>query len=150
MLSWIIAAFIFISFTLSLTTLLVHEDAEDLHVYSSIVFAVIYYISFLAMVLTTIVVTASNPTDPTVEIERLSRLAKMNKMAQYVFNENDYRFHCDICDTHVMKNTKHCQRCNRCTYEFDHHCVWVSNDIGLHNYASFIRMLLAVFMTVIT
>ena len=56
-------------------------------------------------------------------------------------------FHCDVCDTHVLKNTKHCGRCNRCTYEFDHHCVWVSNDIGLHNYIDFMRMLIAVFFT---
>ena len=54
-----------------------------------------------------------------------------------------------MCDTHVLKNTKHCQHCNRCTYEFDHHCVWVSNDIGLKNYIDFIRMLTAVFCTVI-
>ena len=60
-----------------------------------------------------------------------------------------YQFFCDVCDTHVLKNTKHCQRCNRCAYDFDHHCVWVSNDIGMHNYIDFIRMLMAVLATVI-
>ena len=148
-LSWIIAVFIFISFSVTLCALLLQEGSEDSHYYSSFVCAVLYYMSFLAMVLTTIVVTASNPTDPTVALERLSKLAKNNKMAEYKFNERDYSFHCDICDTHVLKNTKHCQRCNRCSYEFDHHCVWVSNDIGLHNYAAFIRMLMAAFSTLV-
>lgn len=40
-------------------------------------------------------------------------------------------------------------QCNRCTYEFDHHCFWVNNDIGLHNYASFLRMLSALLATLL-
>ncbi len=101
------------------------------------------------MVVTTAIVTGSDPTDPTVALERLYMVAKENGMATWDFNSDDYHFHCDICDTHVLKNTKHCQRCNRCSYEFDHHCVWVSNCIGLHNYAPFIRMLISVFLTII-
>lgn len=58
------------------------------------------------MILTTIFATASDPTDPTVAFERLYR---QTKDANLGFNEDDYRFHCDICNTHVLKNTKHCQ-----------------------------------------
>ena len=50
----------------------------------------------------------SDPTDPTVALERLVRTAKKNKMALIDFNPDDYRFYCDICDTHVLINTKHC------------------------------------------
>ena len=32
--------------------------------------------------------------------------------------------------------------CNRCVAEFDHHCDWINNDIGLMNYAGFLRMLI--------
>ena len=70
-------------------------------------------------------------------------------MALIDFNPDDYRFYCDLCDTHVLLNTKHCQRCNRCAYEFDHHCVWVSNDISLHNYIEFIRMLIGLLATMV-
>lgn len=70
-------------------------------------------------------------------------------MASLDFKSVDYEFFCEVCDTHVLKNTKHCQRCNRCSAEFDHHCVWVSNDIGLHNYIDFMRMLTAVLFTFI-
>lgn len=47
----------------------------------------------------------------------------------------------------MLKNSKHCFKCNRCTFEFDHHCVWLSNDIGLYNYIDFLRLLLAVITT---
>ena len=66
-----------------------------------------------------------------------------------IFNENKFEFFCEVCNTHVLRNSKHCARCNRCTYEFDHHCLWVSNDIGLSNYHGFIRMLIAVLFTVL-
>lgn len=122
----------------------VHEADKSIR----IVVTICYIVCFLAMCVTTIIVTSSDPTDPTIALERLAKLARSNGMANLDFDSNDYYFHCDICDTHVLKNTKHCQRCNRCSYEFDHHCVWVSNDIGLHNYAPFIRMLIAVFLTI--
>ena len=32
--------------------------------------------------------------------------------------------------------------CNRCTFEFDHHCHWINNDIGLLHYYVFFRMLI--------
>ena len=56
---------------------------------------------------------------------------------------------CTVCDAYVQPSAKHCQRCNRCCYEFDHHCLWVNNDIGLHNYADFLRMLLFLLATLI-
>ena len=113
--------------------------------------AVVYILSFIGMIVTTAIVTASDPTDPTVALERFAKHTTQNKMTpQFEFSAKGFKFHCDICNTHVLKNTKHCQRCNRCCYEFDHHCVWVSNDIGLHNYAAFMRMLIAVFATVVT
>ena len=63
--------------------------------------------------------------------------------------QNTAEFYCNICQAHVIENSKHCQMCNRCTYEFDHHCRWVSNDIGRLNYIAFMRMLLFVILTFI-
>ena len=58
-------------------------------------------------------------------------------------------YYCNICEVHVIEDSKHCQLCNRCSYEFDHHCRWVSNDIGRLNYIIFIRMLICVAFTLI-
>lgn len=145
-----IAAFILVSFLLSFAQLMQQRETLSSGQVGALVFlAVLYLTSYLAMVVTTVVVTASDPTDPTVAFERVSRVAKARGVAVgHEFNENCYNFYCDVCDTHVLKDTKHCQRCNRCSYEFDHHCEWVSNDIGQHNYVEFIRMLVAVLTTI--
>ncbi len=113
LLSWIIAAFIFISFVITATSLISlrlenHNLVPDSDYRVMISLSICYFISFLAMVVTTAIVTGSDPTDPTVALERLYMVAKENGMATWDFNSDDYHFHCDICDTHVLKNTKHC------------------------------------------
>ena len=128
------------------------DDAIDLYILVAL--AVAYFFAFLLMVIQTAIVTGSDPSDPTTKLNRLHReslkAANEGKADEVViFNENKFEFYCEVCDTHVLRNSKHCQRCNRCTYEFDHHCLWVGNDIGLHNYGGFMRMLIAVLSTVI-
>ena len=101
------------------------------------------------MVLQTYFVTVSDPTDPTVYFER--QIAKRPDL-QAKFEEMIARqaeFHCSVCATHVIAETKHCAVCNRCCFEFDHHCRWVSNDIGRLNYIPFIRMLVWVCSTLL-
>ena len=110
--------------------------------------------TFVALVIQTVLVTNSDPSDPTTKLNRMHReslkAAKDGKSDEVViFNENKFDFFCEVCDTHVLRNSKHCQRCNRCTYEFDHHCLWVSNDIGLSNYHGFMRMLIYLLFTVL-
>ena len=61
--------------------------------------------------------------------------------------ENSAKFFCNICNTLVIEHSKHCAKCNRCSFEFDHHCIWVSNDIGRLNYVLFLRMLIFMNMT---
>lgn len=106
------AAFICVSFILSTVSLLMKpKDAtsgSDGHDIACSVIAAAYFISFMGMTIFTVKVTKSDPTDPTVAFERLARLAKKNNMAKIHFDPNDYQFHCDVCDTHVLKNTKHC------------------------------------------
>ena len=65
------------------------------------------------------------------------------------FRERNYEYFCTVCDSYVLGDSKHCMQCNRCTYEFDHHCYWINNDIGLHNYAAFLRMLSALIITLL-
>ena len=109
---------------------------------------VFYAFGFTGMVISTVRVTKSDPTDPTVAFVRyLNNLpvADQNNYSEYV--QSRASMFCNICETFVMEKSKHCVECNRCCAEFDHHCRWVSNDIGGLNYVIFLRMLLFVALT---
>ena len=117
------------------------KGADTLLLVVSASLTMVYLVAVICMVFYTYRVTASDPSDPTVALERNYHL----NPNQVEFNQLDYSYFCDICNTHVLPETKHCSVCNRCSYSFDHHCVWVGNDIGGENYVDFIRMLTSVF-----
>ena len=49
--------------------------------------------------------------------------------------------YCTLCTSIKSVRSKHCARCDRCTLEFDHHCKWVNNCIGVKNYRFFIALI---------
>jgi len=44
---------------------------------------------------------------------------------------------CSICEACVRIDSKHCWECNKCVGNFDHHCPWMNTCIGTRNYGSF-------------
>jgi predicted membrane protein len=54
---------------------------------------------------------------------------------------NDSSNICSVCLLNRSFLTKHCLKCNRCTFGFDHHCKWVNNCIGTYNYKAFIFLI---------
>jgi palmitoyltransferase len=108
--------------------------------------SVMYFMLICFLVYYTILTTKIDPTDPTVYFERE---AKQKGYDVVGFDPDKYEYFCNICKTHVLENTKHCQQCNRCVEMFDHHCHWLNNCIGLQNYKYFIRMLSFVTIAII-
>ena len=53
---------------------------------------------------------------------------------------------CQYCCAYVNKSSKHCDRCNKCVYNFDHHCAMLNTCIGDYNYRYFISLLLSSLM----
>ncbi|CAH8576764.1 unnamed protein product [Schistosoma intercalatum] len=48
---------------------------------------------------------------------------------------------CTICCHIIPARSKHCSRCDRCIFRFDHHCVWTNCCIGGQNHGLFITFL---------
>ncbi|KAH0488765.1 MAG: hypothetical protein KVP17_000944 [Porospora cf. gigantea B] len=47
---------------------------------------------------------------------------------------------CDLCGK-VDSKSKHCRTCNKCIADFDHHCKWLNNCVGKHNYGLFLALI---------
>ncbi|XP_019182630.1 PREDICTED: protein S-acyltransferase 10-like isoform X3 [Ipomoea nil] len=44
---------------------------------------------------------------------------------------------CTHCNALQPPRTKHCQDCDKCVLQFDHHCVWLGTCIGQGNHCKF-------------
>ncbi|GMH04693.1 hypothetical protein Nepgr_006533 [Nepenthes gracilis] len=50
---------------------------------------------------------------------------------------------CTLCNAEVHKFSKHCRSCDKCVYGFDHHCRWLNNCVGRKNYNTFVCLMAA-------
>ena len=124
-----------------------------------IIFAIIYFILALVVIVLDILTTISDPTDPIIYEERLrlqrematcnseglnevkEKLSKHTKVDTRDYLNSECTFVWDIWLTHVQNRTKHCRECNRWVSQFDHHWKWLNNWIGDRNYKKFIVLI---------
>lgn len=146
--SWVFAAFTLGSFSLTAVVHLTQEELPTGEVIGFSILSTLYAVGYLGMIVTTALVTASDPTDPTVKLFRAIRnLGDDAEVEQEAIVSEKARYFCQVCETLVLEHSKHCAICNRCCAGFDHHCRWVRNCVGRVNYVLFLRMLLFVALT---
>nr|XP_023880906.1 probable protein S-acyltransferase 12 isoform X1 [Quercus suber]XP_023880907.1 probable protein S-acyltransferase 12 isoform X2 [Quercus suber]XP_023880908.1 probable protein S-acyltransferase 12 isoform X3 [Quercus suber] len=54
--------------------------------------------------------------------------------------------YCAHCQNGKPPRCHHCSICQRCILKMDHHCVWVVNCVGAHNYKFFLLFLVYTFL----
>ena len=55
--------------------------------------------------------------------------------------KEDFKNFCFKCSVYKSEDLKHCVICHKCCKDFDHHCFWLNNCIGMNNYLFFISIL---------
>ncbi|XP_046965464.1 palmitoyltransferase ZDHHC11-like [Vanessa cardui] len=112
--------------------LLTPTQFEDLKFASLIIYSFIYAVYVIAHF-------AASLVDPGED--------DLRKRDIYILPEFDRTIHahviengrCHLCNINTTdRKTKHCGICNKCVYQFDHHCKWLNNCVGRRNYTVFI------------
>ena len=49
---------------------------------------------------------------------------------------------CLICIKQKPKRSMHCDICKICIERYDHHCYWINNCVGKHNFKRFIFLII--------
>lgn len=66
---------------------------------------------------------------------------------QVEFPYDNLIFHetkCSTCKFIKPARSKHCSNCNKCVFMFDHHCVWLNNDVAYYTYRWFLIFLVSI------
>ena len=98
---------------------------------AQVLYAVLFTLGEILVLVTGVLCTGSDPTDPAVHAHRHAL------KTHSAFDLSLYSAMCTLCGTVVHPSSKHCGRCNRCVSRFDHHCKWLNNCIGQGNYCLF-------------
>ena len=100
----------------------------------------------LLMVGSAALATIINPTDRVVYYYKWSL---HDKTIHFKPDDDKFLF-CLYCDSYCMATSKHCRVCNRCTSNFDHHCMWFNNCVGDKNYKLFFISIVSTFSYAVT
>ena len=97
--------------------------------------AINFWVAFLSYTYTAII----NPGYPRNTIERKLGLPK-----------NDYYF-CEYCRFYMRKTAygTHCDLCDICIENYDHHCMWTGHCIGKNNKITFVIFVPSIFSLII-
>lgn len=76
--------------------------------------------------------------DKDTDRSQLMRALKRFKCDNVIFEKG---IKCRTCLIEKPARSKHCPMCGCCVEKMDHHCVWINQCVGLHNYKYFLGFL---------
>ena len=94
---------------------------------------ILYSIFAILTCISSVSATITNPADP-----RIYQPLKHNPR-----DAVSGHLYCYRCERHVLESSKHCTVCQKCIDVFDHHCIWLNNCVGKHNYIQFLGLLVS-------
>lgn len=101
--------------------------------------AVVLLVSFsLASFVNPGIVPRNDKVPPNVEIEMNGKPARRFLRINSVTVQQKF---CNTCNVYRPPRSKHCSVCDNCILRFDHHCTWLGNCVGLHNYGYFVVLI---------
>lgn len=77
---------------------------------------------------------------PAVQPTASGWMPNFTAMAQEVKKSGERR-HCKWCGKYKPDRCHHCRVCKVCILKMDHHCPWIYNCVGFHNYKTFFLLL---------
>eukprot|EP01060_Flectonema_neradi_P012850 TRINITY_DN19631_c0_g1_i1.p1 TRINITY_DN19631_c0_g1~~TRINITY_DN19631_c0_g1_i1.p1 ORF type:complete len:311 (+),score=27.32 TRINITY_DN19631_c0_g1_i1:70-933(+) len=64
-----------------------------------------------------------------------------NKLQCFEKRFNGTQRYCGVCKAYKPDRCHHCDMCGQCVLRMDHHCIFVANCVGHHNYKHFVLFL---------
>ncbi|KAG9686974.1 zf-DHHC-domain-containing protein, partial [Aureobasidium melanogenum] len=82
----------------------------------------------------------------TSKIDYINPVNHAAAMRQYPYDHILFRPDnvCRTCNFTKPARSKHCSLCGVCVARCDHHCAWINNCVGRHNYRYFLLLLLSI------
>ena len=98
--------------------------------YSGYLLKKIFNYCFLIYLISHILSIILNPGIPSIEYNKKIK----NDLRENKINDLDTSI-CKICNLsfRLRDKVEHCNKCNICYYECDHHCIWIGHCIGKYN-----------------
>ncbi|KAK8802954.1 hypothetical protein WA588_002114, partial [Blastocystis sp. NMH] len=84
-------------------------------------------------------------TEPTATTQSATTATPASHPTNYLCRHNGHLCpvrRCTFCHIYTPPRAFHCRLCDTCVRNYDHHCPWVSNCVGLRNHRFFMGFLL--------